>query len=72
MLGNQGLMNVSIALAMPWAIDRKTCGLVPNYDVDAVLVVNRFEEVGLSMLQEGTQRITGKRHWSCNVLVTLS
>ena len=65
-------MNVSITLAMPWAIDKKTCGLVPNYDVDVVLVVNRFEEVRLSMLQEGTKRITGKRHWSCNVTLSYS
>ena len=50
MLGNQGLMNVSIALAMPWAIDKETCGLVPNYDVDVVLIVNRFEKVDLRML----------------------
>ena len=65
MSGNQGLMNVRIPRETPWAIDKKTCGLVPNYDIDIVLLINCFEEVGLSVLQKCTKRIAGECHWSC-------
>ena len=62
---NQGLVNVRRASDMPWAIYKKTCGLVPNYDIDVVFLINCFEEVGLSVLQKCTKRIAGECHWSC-------
>ena len=60
-------MNVRKACEMPWAIDKKTCGLVPNYDIDIVLLIDCFEEVRLGVLQKSTKRIAGKCHWSCIV-----
>ena len=63
--GNQGLMNVRRASDMPWAIGKRTCGLVPNYDIDVVLFMDCFEEVRPSVLQKCTKRIAGECHWSC-------
>ena len=62
MLGNQGLMNVRRGSDMPWAIDRKTCGLVPNYNIYVVLLMDCFGEVRLSVLQKRTKRIAGECH----------
>ena len=59
-------MNVSMA-DMPSAIDKKTCRLIPNHNVNVMLAVNCFQEVRLSMLQKGTKRIAGKGHWHCIV-----
>lgn len=67
MSGNQGLTDVSIAADMPWAVEEKTCRLIPNHNVYVVLLMNCFEEVRLSMLQKGTKRVAGERHWSCIV-----
>ncbi len=47
---NQGLMDVSITADMPQPIDIKTCRLIPNHNVNVVLLMNRFEEARLSML----------------------
>ena len=62
MLGSQGLINVSIALDMPWAIDRKTCRLVSNYNVDLMLLMNCSEQTCPRILQKSTERIWGKCH----------
>ena len=62
MSGNQDLMNVRKASDTPWAIGKKTCGFVPNYDVYVVLLMDCFGEVRLSVLQKSTKRIAGKRH----------
>lgn len=65
MLGSQDLMNVSIATDMPWAIDKKTCRLIPNHDIYVMLLMNCFEEIRSSMVQKRTKRIARKSHWSC-------
>ena len=62
MSGNQGLMNVRSGSDVPWAVDKKTCGLVPNYNINVVLLMNGFGEVRLSVLQKSTKRIAGKCH----------
>ena len=64
MLGNQGLMNVSIAAERPWAIDKKTCRLIPNHNIYVMLLMNCFEEIYSSMVQKGTERIAGESHRS--------
>lgn len=62
MLGNRGLILVSIAADMPWAVDKETCRLVADHNVNAVLLMSCFEEVCFGMLQKGTKRIAGKGH----------
>lgn len=56
-------MIVSIAADMPWGIGMKTCRLIPNYNVYGVLLMNCFEEVRPSMLQESAKGVAGKGHW---------
>ena len=67
MSGNQDLINVSIALVVLWAIDMKTCRLIANNNIYVMPLMNCFEEVRLSVLQESTERIAGKRHQLCVV-----
>ena len=62
MSGNQGLIDVRRASDIPWVMDKKTCGLVPNYDIDVVLLMDCFREVRLSVLQKCTKRIAGEGH----------
>ena len=62
MSGNQGLMNVRGASDTAWAIGKKTCGFVPNYDIYVPLLMDCFGEVRLSVLQKCTKRIAGKCH----------
>ena len=69
MSGNQGLINVSIALVVLWAIDMETCRLIANNNIYVMLLMNCFEEVRLSVLQKSTERIAGKRHQLCVVRV---
>ena len=65
MLGNQGLMYVSIAADRPGAVDMKTCRLIPSHNVNVMLLMNCFDEVRLCILQKRTKRISGKSHWTC-------
>ena len=55
-------MSVVIAFDVPRTMDKKTCRFIPNHNVYVVLLMNCFEEVRLSMLQEGAERITRERH----------
>lgn len=64
MLGNQGLMDVSVAADIPWTINKKTRRLIPNHNIYSMLLMNCFEEVRLSMLQKSAKRIAGKCHGS--------
>lgn len=56
-------MIFSIAADMPWGIGMMTCRLIPNYNVYGVLLMNCFEEVRPSMLQESAKGVAGKGHW---------
>lgn len=69
MLGNQGLINVSMVINMRWATD-KTCRFISNHNVYIVFLVNCFEEIRPSMLHKSTKRIAGKCHWIAIVRLT--
>ena len=62
MLRNQGLMEVSITLDKPRAMDKWTCGLIANHNVYVMFLMNGFDEVRSCILQKRTERIAGKRH----------
>ena len=42
MLESRDLMYVSIAADMPWAVDLRTCRLIPNHNVNVMLLMNCF------------------------------